>query len=290
MKSLPLFGSIARLENASWLDPVVDRVRGAVNAVIRPQGLRDVLHGVPLGHPLHPMAVQVPIGAWVSAALLDLVPGQQRAARLLVGAGVISVLPAVLAGLADWSMGHEQHLRVGLVHATANVIATGCYVTSLVDRCSGREARGKVFGWVGLGTVAVGGVFGGHLAYRLALGANHVEGVPHRVPPGWHGLGGIDEFAQGRLEQRMLGEVPLLVFRRGDRVEVLAEVCSHLSAPLHQGSVVGEQDPCVVCPWHQSTFSLRTGEVVHGPATAPQPKFDTRVIRGMVEVRLPGAG
>lgn len=36
MKSLWLFGSVARLENASWLDPAARRVRGTVNAVIRP--------------------------------------------------------------------------------------------------------------------------------------------------------------------------------------------------------------------------------------------------------------
>jgi len=29
---------------------------------------------------------------------------------------------------------------------------------------------------------------------------------------------------------------------------------------------------------------------VHGPATAPQPRFDTRVIGGQVELMLPGAG
>ena len=32
------------------------------------------------------------------------------------------------------------------------------------------------------------------------------------------------------------------------------------------------------------------GEVVHGPATSPQPKFLTRVVEGAVEVCLPGAG
>ena len=43
-------------------------------------------------------------------------------------------------------------------------------------------------------------------------------------------------------------------------------------------------------PWHQSTFALRNGEVVHGPATAPQPAFETRVTGDLVEVLLPNAG
>jgi nitrite reductase/ring-hydroxylating ferredoxin subunit len=290
MKSLRLFGSVARLENASWLDPAVNRVRGTVNVVIRPQALRDVLYGVPIGHPLHPVTVQVPIGAWVSAAVLDLVPGQDRAARLLVGTGVVSVLPAVLSGLTDWSRSHEQQLRVGLVHATVNLMATSCYVVSWVDRSAGRQARGKAWGLAGLGAVLAGGMLGGHLAYRQASGANHVEGVPHRIPAGWHAVAVLDELAEERLEQRMLAGVPLLMFRRGDRVEVLAGVCSHLSAPLHEGTVAGGDDPCVVCPWHQSVFSLRTGAVVHGPATSPQHRFQTRVAGGTVEVCLPGAG
>lgn len=290
MKLLPPFGAVDRIENAAVLDPIVNAVREVANTVIQPQELRDVLHGVPIGHPVHPVAVQVPIGAWLSAGILDLVPGQERAARVLIGAGVVSALPAVLSGYADWSQLHEQQQRVGLVHAAANTLATSCYVVSLVNRFRGRKIRGKAWGLAGLGIVGIGGILGGHLAYRQASGANHVEDVPHRVPPGWHEIAGLDELGEGRLEQRMLGEVPLLVFRRGDRVEVMAGLCSHLSGPLHEGSVIGGDDPCVVCPWHQSTFKLRTGEVVHGPATSPQPKFQTRIVAGAVQVCLPHAG
>jgi hypothetical protein len=64
MKLLPPLGNVDRLENAAVLDPVVNLLRDAANTVIQPQALRDVLHGVPIGHPLHPVAVQVPIGAW----------------------------------------------------------------------------------------------------------------------------------------------------------------------------------------------------------------------------------
>ncbi len=43
-------------------------------------------------------------------------------------------------------------------------------------------------------------------------------------------------------------------------------------------------------PWHGSVFRLSDGWNVEGPATAPQPAFDTRVVDGHVEVRLPGDG
>jgi nitrite reductase/ring-hydroxylating ferredoxin subunit len=78
------------------------------------------------------------------------------------------------------------------------------------------------------------------------------------------------------------------VLRRGDSVSVLSNVCSHLSGPLNRGRLVSghRDDPCVECPWHGSVFSLNTGEVVHGPATAPLPQFDTRVTDGLLEVQL----
>ena len=63
MKPLPLLSLVSRLEDAVRLDPWVARTKSVVDAVIRPQQLRDVLHGVPIGHPVHPMSVQIPLGA-----------------------------------------------------------------------------------------------------------------------------------------------------------------------------------------------------------------------------------
>ena len=60
--------AISRLEQESRLDRVVSAGQRAAR-LIRPGKLRDVLHGVWLGHPLHPMLVQVPVGAWLSASV-----------------------------------------------------------------------------------------------------------------------------------------------------------------------------------------------------------------------------
>ncbi|MDX6230497.1 MAG: hypothetical protein QOI76_3887, partial [Frankiales bacterium] len=61
--------------------------------------------------------------------------------------------------------------------------------------------------------------------------------------------------------------------------------------PLASGRIHAEGgEDCVTCPWHGSTFRLRDGAVVHGPATAPQPVFRTQVADGRLRVLLEGAG
>jgi nitrite reductase/ring-hydroxylating ferredoxin subunit/uncharacterized membrane protein len=292
MKELKILKPIAKLEDAAFLDPVVEAVKRVVDTVVRPQGVRDALHGVPIGHPLHPVLVLIPTGAWTSSTLLDLVPGAERAARILVGFGLLSAAPTVLAGLTDWSKLHEQQMRVGVVHATANVTAVTLYTASLLARRRGNVAAGKVLGLLGYGAVTGGGFLGGHLSYRQASGVNHTEQVPHRFPDGWQSLAGLDELPDGRLTRRRVAGQSLLVLRRGDRVDVLSDLCTHLAGPLHEGELTedAQNGPCVTCPWHGSVFALQTGEVVHGPATSPEVVFQTRVTGREVSVLLPNAG
>jgi len=294
MREIRIVKALEAVEREKRLDPLVEKVAGVVDAVLQPRALRDLLHGVPAGHPLHPVMVLVPTGAWISAALLDLMPGQERPARTLVGAGVLAVAPSALAGFADWSATHEQQKRTGLVHSAANLVGTALYGASYLQRLRGKQTSAKVLSFAGLGAVGLGGFIGGHLAYRQAVGANHAEDVPHLVSPGWHEVTRLDALPEGELTGLDLDGQPLVALRRGDEVEVLSSVCSHLSGPLSEGELVTDAgkpgEACVSCPWHDSVFSMRTGEVVHGPATSPQPRFDTRVVDGTVEVRLPDAG
>ncbi|MFF5884848.1 Rieske 2Fe-2S domain-containing protein [Streptomyces sp. NPDC012589] len=271
------------LERDSRADAAIDALTGAVRAL--PLGrARDALHGRWLGHPLHPLMVQVPVGSWMSAAVLDLWPGRSREAGVLVGVGLAAAGPAALAGAVDWAELRRQQTRVGLVHAVANAAAVGLYGASLVSRVRGRSRAGRAYGFLGLTAVGVGGMLGGHLAYRQASGANHAEEVPHVVRAGWHRVGTVDEFPAGRPVRRAVDDVPVLVVREtGGTFHALAERCSHQAGPLSEGTVA---DGCVRCPWHGSVFRLSDGWNVRGPATAPQPAFDTRVLDGHVEIRL----
>ncbi|MCP9956354.1 Rieske 2Fe-2S domain-containing protein [Streptomyces sudanensis] len=272
-----------RLERWSGADRLIDRIRAAVRALPLGAG-RDALHGRWLGHPVHPLMVQMPIGMWLSAALLDLLPGRRRGARTLVGAGLAGAGPAALAGWVDWAELPKQQQRVGLVHATANVTGVALYTASYAARRRGRDRRGKALGFAGLAVVFAGGALGGHLAYRQASGANHAEHVPHLVEPGWHAVGETGEFPVGRPVRRQVGEVAVMVVREETGAfHVLADRCSHMAGPLSEGEI---EDGCVRCPWHGSVFRLADGWNVRGPATAPQPSFDSRVVGDRLEVRL----
>ena len=61
-------------------------------------------------------------------------------------------------------------------------------------------------------------------------------------------------------------------------------ICPHLGAHLgHGGTVKGCE---IQCPWHGSRFCVKDGGVRQGPATFPEPTFETRVNEaGFVEVR-----
>jgi nitrite reductase/ring-hydroxylating ferredoxin subunit len=284
-----------RLEHAAGLDRVVEPAQQVVRR-LPPGRVRDALHGVWLGHPVHPVLVQVPVGAWMSAAFLDALGTDGDGARHLIGLGLLASVPAAVAGSADWAEMHEQQMRTGVVHAAANTAAISLYAGSLLARSRHRTGLGKALGYAGLAAVAVGGLLGGDISYRQAGGANHAEETPHLVPAGWQDLMPLAHLTQGKPAKAMLGDVPVFVLRDGGQVHVLANKCSHMSGPLSDGELSdaeltgGRKDRCVTCPWHGSVFRVRDGAVVHGPATADQPVFDTRIQEGIVQVCLPGAG
>ncbi len=140
MPGMQPFDAVRGLENARPLDRVVDPVRRVVQGPLPPGPARDALHGVPIGHPVHPTLVQVSIGAFMSASVLDALPGNEAASSALVATGLASAAPAAVTGWADWSELHEQQQRVGLVHAAANATGVALYALSLAARMRGLAA------------------------------------------------------------------------------------------------------------------------------------------------------
>ena len=279
---------LSRVEQASFLDGISDRLQGAVQAAIKPRRLRDLLHGTWVGHPLHPVLVQLPVGAFFSAAILDVVPGQEKAATTLIAVGTIGAAPAIAAGLNDWSVLSRDQRRVGLVHAAANTVALGFYAGSFAARVTGRLGLGKILGYAGLSIAGAGAYLGGHLSYEQGAQMNHGSSEMLRLQEDWAEIGEVAALPEGKPTVRTVGDVRVLLYRLGDEVTAMIERCGHQGGPLGEGDVEGTgSDACVVCPWHGSVFRLKDGLVVHGPAAGDQPTLRTRVRDGVLSVATP---
>jgi nitrite reductase/ring-hydroxylating ferredoxin subunit/uncharacterized membrane protein len=286
---------IARLEHVRSLDRVSDPLRDAVAAVTSKGRIEDWLHGTWLGHPLHPAAVQLPVGAWLSAAVLDLLPGDKRdlpgyrrSATALLVLGTASAVPAAAAGLADWATLSASQRRVGLVHAAANTVALALFTASVKARLGGSYRRGQRLAFAGLGVAGASAFLGGHLAYGQAAGVNYGATALAQAPLDWQDIGALQEFADGAATARTVDELPVLVYRDGQRITVLVGRCAHFGGPLTEGPTKEVDGAlCVECPWHGSRFRLADGVAVQGPTAADQPTLDVRVRDGRLEVRQP---
>ncbi|MFF4342309.1 Rieske 2Fe-2S domain-containing protein [Kitasatospora sp. NPDC001540] len=269
---------------AGWtfLDPVAERIAALVQRL--PLGpARDALHGVWLGHPLHPALAQLPVGCWTAATLLEATGGDDRAVRRLTATGLAALPPVLLAGWVDWSRLPPAHRRIGLVHAAGAATAALLHAASLRARRHGRPARGRLLGLAGTGTVGLVAALGGHLAYHKAAGAAHAEAEPRLAPSDWHSLGATADIPENTPVRRQLGDVPVVVVRTAeDGWTVLADRYTHMAASLAGGEVV---DGCLECPLHHSRFRLSDGRPARGPATAAQPRFETRVLAYHLEAR-----
>jgi nitrite reductase/ring-hydroxylating ferredoxin subunit/uncharacterized membrane protein len=270
------------IEGAAFLDAPSDALMGAVSKAVPTGPAKDALSGTWLGHPLHPMLTDLPIGFWTSAWMLDLLGGKRSAvaARKLVGLGILAAVPTALSGASDWADTAAPEKRVGLVHATANSIALACYVVSYVHRVRGRRSKGVLWGWLGAGAATVGGHLGGHLVNALGIGVDNT--AFDRGPTEWTAAGSTLDLRDGAPAVVSSGGVDVVIVQDGDRLLALADRCSHRGGPLHEGDVVLG---CIECPWHQSRFRLQDGEIDQGPATQAQPVYEARIRDGVIEVR-----
>jgi nitrite reductase/ring-hydroxylating ferredoxin subunit/uncharacterized membrane protein len=272
-----IHGMATRLGAVTALDRVAKPVAGFVKRAIGHGPIKDLLSGTWLGHPLHPLLTDIPIGSFTSATVLDVVGGRRArdAADALVALGLASAVPTALAGAADWSDTHGHDQRVGVVHAASNSLGLAFYVSSLRARRRGARTRGTVLALLGMTSMTVGGYLGGYLAYSRGVGVNNA--FTEEPPDDWTAVDG-----DGRADRATVfvhrSSVDGVVRGIGGR-------CTHAGGPLAEGAV--DDARCTVtCPWHGSVFRLDDGAVVHGPATVPEVAYDVReAAGGGVEVR-----
>lgn len=163
--SPPLAGRPARLiEGMAVLDraaPVLARVTAPF---ARPP-LDRVLLGRDVGHAVHPMLTDLPIGFWTSAVTLDVCggTGSRESATRLMGLGVLAFFPTAWTGWAEWHSLSRPESRVGTVHGVLNGAAMALFSGSWAARRSGHRRAGVGLGLAGTVAASAAGYLGGHL-------------------------------------------------------------------------------------------------------------------------------
>ena len=99
-----------------------------------------------LGHPLHPVITDVPVGAWTITQLLDIISmgrgddqGLDAAADITLGAGIVAAVGAAATGIADWTDIDGPDGQLTTAHALLNVGGLTLNLASLGVRASGKN-------------------------------------------------------------------------------------------------------------------------------------------------------
>jgi nitrite reductase/ring-hydroxylating ferredoxin subunit/uncharacterized membrane protein len=269
---------------AVWADPLGDLMQRLFRAVYGPfPALRDLLHGTWLGHPVHPMLTDVPIGALIIGTVLDLA-GQPVAASWAIGVGFLSMLAAALAGYADYVDLEGRGKRIGSLHSTSMLLAVLLYLVSLGARLGWWplfENGAALAAGLGLLLVLVGAYLGGELVFNLGSQVDR-----HAWRGGgtkWQALD-VDNVPEDKPTKAKAGAQTLVVVRRGDKIFALHDTCSHQGCSLSEGKLV-DDGKRIECKCHGSRFELADGSVNRGPAVFPQPRYDVRRSDGKIEVK-----
>ena len=280
------------IKKQDWLEPIADRLQPTIAEALGPDGfigpkVADILHGTWLGHPLHVVLTDVPLGSWSAAAVLDVLEQKTgsrvigRGADAAIAVGLVGAAGAAITGLADWSkIGGGQPRRIGLAHGLLNATATACYVASLCLRQIHSRRVGRRFALLGLMVSSLAAYLGGHLVFKEKLGVDHT--ADYSPPEDFVPVLAEAELRENELRRVQANGMPVLLVRRGQRIYAIAETCAHLGGPLSQGKL---EDAAVRCPWHGSRFSLEDGRVLEGPSVHAQPVLDVRIRDGQIEVR-----
>lgn len=288
----PLVVELDRLfGQPSWLDRAAIPVQRFVQnlfAILGETGLkiRNFLNGVWLGHPLHAAISDLPVGAMTTAIALDyagLATRNRRLAQLadvVTAVGLGGALAAALAGLADYSEIEGEQRRVGIAHAGLNSLAFLAYLGSLLCRRRASRAGSIPLATLGYGLMFAAADLGGQMVYHLGTLVNRqawTQGPTQFTPV-------LESSALGEGQMRAVDArgVSILLARVNGQLYAVGNVCTHWGCALSEGRLA---DRAVVCHCHGSTFDLRDGEVINGPATSPEISFDVRERNGWIEVR-----
>lgn len=274
---------VQRIERATFLDPVADVVSGWVQRIVPPGRIRNAASGVPTAHPAHPPLAVFALGTFIAGTVTQLIGGDRRGARRLIGLGLLAAVPTAYAGSNDWSYTAGAERRVGLVHAAINDLAVLCFLAAWRRQRGARydacPAAGLGYSLAGASLLTTSGALGGHMAYGMGVGVDTTS-FQH-FDADWTDVAAEAAVPLSGALGVHAGALPVMLARHENGIIALADRCTHRGGPLHEGTIA---DGCIECPWHGSRFALSDGRVAAGPAVRPQPALRVRVVDGRVQV------
>jgi nitrite reductase/ring-hydroxylating ferredoxin subunit/uncharacterized membrane protein len=244
-------------------------------------GVRDLLNGRWLGHPLHGVLTDAPIGILFLVIVFDVL-GNPGAATVALAVGILTMLAAALAGFADYADTDGKARERATLHSTLMLGALVLYLVSLVLRLgsgSAASTAGIVVSILAFLVLTAAAYVGGDVVYVLGnmvsrhafrgAGAKWIALEPAELEGG--------AIPEGRPIKARLGINQLVLVRQGERILALHDTCAHAGGSLSGGALV---DGTIECPLHTSRFRLQNGNVVRGPSVYDQPAYEVRARDG----------
>jgi nitrite reductase/ring-hydroxylating ferredoxin subunit/uncharacterized membrane protein len=262
-----------------WSRPLGDfnhRWLAALFHPIRP--VQNFLNGSWLGHPVHAVVTDVPIGAMTVSIIADVI-GQPVVADVSLLLGVLAMVASAVTGAADYTEVDGTARNRATVHSVIMVVALVLYLISLAIRSGSPADRLApiLISLVAYLLLSLGAAIGGDLVYLIGTHVNRHA---------WRGagakwikleLGDLADIPEGGPTKLKAGINELAVVREGDRIVAVHAQCAHAGGPLAEGSLVGG---AIECPWHGSRYRMTDGHNVRGPSMYDQPAYEVRPAEG----------
>jgi nitrite reductase/ring-hydroxylating ferredoxin subunit/uncharacterized membrane protein len=267
---------------AAWTKPLGDLAHRFLFWLFHlAPALRDLLNGRWLGHPLHAVLTDAPIGILFLVIVFDVL-GEPFAALVALGLGILAMLAAALAGFADYADTDGRARDRATLHSTLMVLALVGYLVSLFLRVGndGAPPAAITTSVVSFLVLAAGAYVGGDVVYMLGnmvsrhafrgAGTKWIALEPAEADAAGH-------IPEGRPIKAKLGINQLVLVRQGETILALHDTCAHAGGPLGEGRIVDGQ---IECPWHYSRYRLENGHVTQGPSVYDQPAYEVRAREG----------
>ena len=282
------------IDDQQWLAEAGEAIQPVILNAFKAGGkagndIKNLLHGKWLGHTLHPLVTDVPIGAWTAAAFLDWMEffGSEKykaGADAAVTIGLAGAAGAAVTGITDWTGTTQIERKAGLAHALLNIGAATLYLTSAILRKNKKSRRIAIsLSMLGYCITTVSAYIGGNLVYNQQMGVNHAA-APEGFPEEFEAVCSEEDLEENSMKCVRAAKVNVLLAKKNNEIFAITNTCSHMGGSLAEGELL--EGYRIRCPWHGSVFSLKNGSVINGPATEPQPEFDVRTRNGKIEVRL----